>query len=502
MNSALETLHRDVGGDIIEPGAAEYESASRSLFASGSPAYVLRPNSVGAVQAGVRFATRERLVLSARGGGHGFPGFGTNDGGVVIDLSNLANVEIIDEEQHLVRIGGGATWGQVAAGLAPHGLAISSGDTKSVGVGGLTLTGGIGWKVRKYGLALDQVVAADVVIADGTVVHASAQENPELFWAIRGGGGNFGIVTAFEFAAHPTTDVFYGKIAFPASETASVLQGWADYLRSAADELTSVVTLANPSAGGPEAPLEIYVVFDGDAPELAADALDPIRRLGTVIDDDVAPTPYADTLADGATPPSGIRFVTRSAFVEKDSVPKVLQILAETAASNGSPAIGLRSVSGAVSRVPNDATAYAHRRAELMFATLTAGPAPAVKASEPTLDAIWAKLAAHVKGAYANFLTSATEADVAAIYPAETVSRLAAVKRHYDPGNVFARNHNVPPSSFRSDSASDSRSAKRKTRCPAPLARRPATKASSATRTAQRPQRVRVMTCTKASGGT
>jgi len=151
-----------------------------------------------------------------RGGGHGFPGFGTNDGGVVTDLSKLANVEIIDKERHLVRIGGGATWGQVAEALTPHGLAISSGDTKSVGVGGLTLTGGIGWKVRKYGLALDNVAATEVVTADGEVVHASAEENPELFWAIRGGGGNFGIVTAFDFAAHPTTDVFFGKIAFAA----------------------------------------------------------------------------------------------------------------------------------------------------------------------------------------------------------------------------------------------------------------------------------------------
>ena len=446
MNSAFETLRRDFGGDIIEPGAAEYESASRSLFASGSPAYVLRPQSVGDVQAGIRFAARSGLVLSVRGGGHGFPGFGTNDGGVVIDLSDLADVEIVDEEQHLVRVGGGATWGRVAAALAPHGLAISSGDTKSVGVGGLTLTGGIGWKVRKYGLALDNVVAAEVVLADGTVVQASAKENPELFWAIRGGGGNFGIVTSFEFAAHPTTDVFYGKIAFPASEAAGVLQGWADYLRSAPDELTSVVNLANPSAGGPEAPVEVYVAFDGDDPELAADAIDPIRRLGTVIDDDVALTPYADTLEDGASPPPGIQVVTRSAFVEKESVPEVLQILAEVAASKGSPVIGLRSVSGAVSRVPNDATAYAHRQAELLLVTLTAGPKPVVEAAAPALDAMWGRLAAHVNGAYANFLTSATEADVAATYPTETFRRLAALKRQYDPGNLFARNHNVPPS--------------------------------------------------------
>ncbi|MEV0151341.1 MULTISPECIES: FAD-binding oxidoreductase [unclassified Nonomuraea] len=445
MSSALETLRRDFGGDIIEPGGAEYESASRSVLASGSPAYVLRPRNVGDVRAGVGFAAATGLVLSVRGGGHAFAGFGTNDDGVVIDLRGLADVEVVDKERHLVRIGGGATWGQVAAALAPHGLAISSGDTRSVGVGGLTLTGGMGWKVRKYGLALDNLVAAEVVTAGGQVVEASAQENPELFWAIRGGGGNFGIVTAFEFAAHPTTDVFYGRIVFPASEAAGVLQGWADHLRTAPEELTSIVSFANPFAGGPEAPVEIQVAFDGDDPAVAARSIDPIRRLGTVIDDDVALKPYADTLVDGVTPPPGIRLVTRSAFVGEESVPEVLRILAETGASQGSPFIAVRSVGGAVSRVPDDATAYAHRRAELMVVTTSAGPEPVVEAARPALDAIWGRLAPHVDGAYANFLASATEEDVAAVYPTRTYQRLAAVKRRYDPGNLFAGNHNIRP---------------------------------------------------------
>ncbi|WP_101783091.1 FAD-binding oxidoreductase [Nonomuraea indica] len=445
MSSALETLRREFGGDIIEPGAAEYASASRSVLASGSPAYVLRPKSVGDVQAGVTFAAAAGLALSVRGGGHGFAGFGTNDGGVVIDLGLLASVEIIDEERHLVRIGGGATWGQVADVLAPHGLAISSGDTRGVGVGGLTLTGGIGWKVRKYGLALDNVVAAEVVTAGGAVVRAGAGENPELFWAIRGGGGNFGVVTAFEFAAHPTTDVFYGRIAFPASEAATVLRRWADHLRTAPEELTSVAEFANPFAGGPEAPVEIRVVFDGDDPELAAKAIDPIRRFGTVIGDDVALRPCAGTLVDGVTPPPGIRLVTRSAFVDEGAVPAVLRLLAKAGASQGSPFIAVRSVGGAVSRVPHDATAYAHRRAELMVVTTVVGPQPVVEAARPALDTLWTALAPHVNGAYANFLASATEADVAAIYPAPTYERLAAVKRHYDPGNLFAGNHNIRP---------------------------------------------------------
>jgi len=444
MSSALETLRRDFGGDIIEPGGADYESVSRTLLTSGKPAYVLRPGSVRDVQEGVRFAAGIGLSLSVRGGGHSFPGFGTNDGGVVIDLSRLASVEIIDSERHLVRIGGGATWGKVAAALAPHGLAISSGDTKSVGVGGLTLTGGIGWKVRKHGLALDNVVAAEVVTASGEVVPASAAQNPGLFWAIRGGGGNFGIVTSFDFVAHPTTDVFYGTITFPPSEAATVIQGWADYLRTAPDELTSTADLANPFRG-PGAPVEIHVAFDGDDPQLAAQAIDPIRRLGPVLDDDVAPRPYADTLEDGTPPPPGLAFAIRSAFVDRESVPAVLQILAEVRASERSPFIAVRSVGGAVSRVPGDATAYAHRQAELMFVTTSAGPESAVEAARPALETIWTRLAPHVSGAYANFLSAATAADVAAIYPPEVYRRLAAVKRQYDPGNLFARNHNIRP---------------------------------------------------------
>lgn len=445
MNSAIDTLRRDFGGDIIEPGAAEYASVSGSVLVPGSPAYVLRPRSVGDVQAGVGFAAGAGLVLSVRGGGHGFAGFGTNDDGVVIDLGELADVEVIDKERHLVRIGGGATWGRVAAALAPHGLAISSGDTRSVGVGGLTLTGGIGWKVRKYGLALDNMVAAEVVTASGEVVRATAEENPELFWAIRGGGGNFGIVTAFEFTAHPTTDVFFGRIAFPASEAATVLRGWADHLRTAPEELTSVVNLANPFLGGPRAPVEVHVAFDGDDAELAARAVDPIRRLGTVIADDVAVRPCADTLVDGVSPPPGIRLVTRSGFAGRESVPEILRILAEAGTAEGAPSISVRSVGGAVSRVPHDATAFAHRQAELMFATTVAGPMPVVEAARPALEALWARLAPHVSGAYANFLASAAEEDVAAIYPARTYERLAAVKRRYDPGNLFARNHNIRP---------------------------------------------------------
>ncbi|MFD6445112.1 FAD-binding oxidoreductase [Promicromonospora sp. NPDC060204] len=450
MTSALDTLRRDFGGDLIEPGDADYESVARSRLVAGSPAYVLRPKTVGDVQTAVRFASDSGLALSVRGGGHSFPGFSTNDGGIVIDLGELADVEVLaadpaDPERHLVRIGGGATWGQVVDALAPHDLAISSGDTRSVGVGGLTLSGGIGWKVRKYGLALDNVVAAQVVTADGGVVTASADEHPDLFWAIRGGGGNFGVVTSFDFAAHRTTRVFFGKVSFPAAEAATVLQGWADYLRTAPEELTSIANLANPLAGGPEAPVEIHVAFDGDDADAAARALEPLRKLGTVVADDVELMAYADVLVEGGTPPPGIHVVAHDGLVDQESVAETLRVLAETGTSPGAPSISIRSLGGAVSRVPGDATAYAHRGAELMVTTFTGGPAPVIEAARPVLDGLWGRLAPYLSGAYANFLTTADETDVTDVYPKSTYERLASVKRQYDPSNLFSRNHNVRP---------------------------------------------------------
>jgi len=216
-------------------------------------------------------------------------------------------------------------------------------------------------------------------------------------------------------------------------------------MRTAPEELTSIAVFANPLAGGPDAPVAIRVAFDGDNPQLAAQAIDPIRRLGSVIADDVALEPYADTLEDGGAPPPGIQFAARAAFVDRESVPDVVQVLAEARASEQSPVISVRSVGGAVSRVADDATAYSHRQAELMLVTITVGPKPVVEAARPALETIWGKLAPHVSGAYANFLSSASEEDAAAIYPAQTYNRLAAVKRRYDPANLFARNHNIRP---------------------------------------------------------
>jgi FAD/FMN-containing dehydrogenase len=276
-------------------------------------------------------------------------------------------------------------------------------------------------------------------------VYASEAEHADLFWALRGGGGNFGVVTAFDFAAHRSGTVFHGKIAFPAAETAAVLAGWAAYLRSAPDELTSIVTLANPMAGGAAAPIEVQVTVDDIDLGRAAAALDPIRRLGTVLDDDVVPMPYPDTLVEGAVPPPGLRFLVRSAYVDRESVPDAVGVLAEAATLPGSPTMQVRSLCGAVARVPDEATAYAHRQAELLVVTMTAGTTAVVEAARPRLDALWARLTPHVHGAYANFLSGTGEAELAAIYPRRTRDRLAEVKRRYDPENLLSGNHNIRP---------------------------------------------------------
>jgi len=443
--STMVHLDRAFSGDVIRPGDEAYETFRRTALRVGGPACILRPRSVSDVQLAVRCARESGLALAVRGGGHSFAGFGTNDGGIVIDLRRLNAVEPMDGPGHCVRIGGGATWGEVADVLQPRGLAISSGDTRSVGVAGLTLTGGIGWKARRRGLALDRLAAVEVVTAGGTRLRASVAEHPDLFWAVRGGGGNFGVVTEFEFVADRTTDVHFGRITYPAKEASRVLAGWAHYMSRAPGELTSIANLANPATGGPGAPVEVWVCCDSDDRDAVARALEPLRCLGTVLDDDVAQRRYSDILEDGGVLPPGFEVSTRSGFVNGDSVQGALDVVTESAAASGSPFISIRSVGGAISRIPASATAYAHRTAELLVVSISAGPDTAVAAARPAVDELWRRLAPQVEGAYANFTSSRGAADVSAIYPPETMRRLREAKRRYDADNLFAGNHNIEP---------------------------------------------------------
>lgn len=434
MLTTLEPHLTDFTGTVITPDLPEYAAAARTALVEAAPDIVLRPRDITDVQRAVRAAAASELPLAVRGGGHSFAGLGTVDGGIVIDLGSLDSVEVLDGGR--VVLGGGATWGGVAEALAPHGLAISSGDSASVGVGGLTLSGGIGWMVRSRGLALDSLVSAQLVTADGETLTASRDQHPDLFWALRGGGGGFGIVVAFEFQAQQLEAMTFGTIAYPAAETAQVIAGWAAHMRQAPRTLASTVRIADPFAGGVDAPIVITVAATD---EFAEAAIAPLRELGTVSSDDVRRRPYLDALEPGMTLPSGLRLTVRSGFVPAARVDAALAEVAAVASAPQPATIALHSLGGAVCDVGDDETAFTHRRAELLVTTFAGGPAAAFAGVRSGVDAVWSRLAPHTDGAYANFLDDSSPDAVASIHPEATLRALARIKSTYDPESLFSR---------------------------------------------------------------
>ena len=425
-------------GEVLAPGLDGYAEAAATVFATGTPDLVVRPADAAGVAAAVRYATAAGLAVTVRSGGHSMAGLSTHSGGMVIDLRHLSGVEVLDQKSRRVRIGAGATWGAVAAALAPYGLGLTAGDTREVGVGGLTLGGGIGWMVRRHGLAIDSLAAVDLVTADGERVHADAARHGDLFWAVRGGGGNFGVVTSFEFVAQPVGTVHFGAIAYRPSDLARLITGWRDLTRTGDENLTTSLSLLPPAPGEPAAAM-LQCCYSGDAAEAA---LHPFRALAPVTADTVRPMPYADVLVSAPDLPPGAGMEIRNALVpalDDATVGALVDLYADGAM------VELRALGGAVARVAPDATAYAHRDAEaLVVAGVMLPPgAPPHFAAEPL--ARWSAVADRSSGAYVNFLGTATDADVASVYPPATYRRLADVKRRYDPGNVFRRTHNVRP---------------------------------------------------------
>lgn len=419
----------------IRPGDEGYDAARTTITGTARPAVVLRPSTADEVVEGIRLARDEGLPLAVRSGGHNLLNFGNIDDGAVLDLSLLDTVEVLGDDR--VRIGTGATWGHVAEQLRPHGLAITSGDTMSVGVGGLTQAGGIGWLVRKHGLTIDSVVSAEVVTAAGEVVRASATENPDLFWAIRGGAGNFGVVTAFEFQAQRVSTIHFGSIAFALDDLPQLLKSWAGVMSTAPDELTTTLLLM-PGFGDFPAGVILFVAYCGDDPA----AIEPLRGIGTVVADEVVEKPYADVLEE-AHPPAGVLPVVGNTFVE--AVDDDLVSAVTAAYASGGRVVFLRSVGGAVGRVAPDATAFAHRSAEVLVVSAAFLPLDATPDQLESARAVWRGIGDQGIGSYAGFLGSDTEEDLATLWPAETRERLVAVKRTWDPDNTFRRNFNVSP---------------------------------------------------------
>jgi FAD/FMN-containing dehydrogenase len=417
----------------IRPGHTDYDEARTTIAGTAEPAVVLRPTTPQEVAASLHHARAEGLPLAIRSGGHNALGFGNIDGGVVLDVSGLDQVELLGDGR--VRIGAGATWGPAAAALAEHGLAITSGDTISVGVGGLTQAGGIGWMVRKYGLTIDSLLAADVVTAAGDVVRASATENEDLFWALRGGAGNFGVVTAFEFQAQPVSTVHFGTIAFALDDVPQLIKGWAGAMRGAPEELSTTLVLM-PGFGDFPAGAILYVCLASDDTA----ALEPLRTIGTVVAEDVSERPYAEILEE-AHPPEGVLPVIGNTLVE--SVDESLIEAIATAYAAGGRVVFLRSLGGAFGRVDSADTAFAHREAEALVVSAAFLPADSTEDQIAGARAVWRTIGDQGVGAYAGFLGSDTAEDLAALWPGETLERLREVKRTWDPENTFRRNFNV-----------------------------------------------------------
>jgi FAD/FMN-containing dehydrogenase len=442
----LMRLHeKALAVEALRPGDDGYDAATRVFFAAGAPALIVRPRNAEEVAAAVTHAVRRDLALSVRSGGHSPLGHSTNTAGMVIDLAHLDHVEILDRERRLVRVGGGATWGMVAAALDPHGWGLTAGDTAGVGVGGLTLGGGIGWMVRRHGLAIDNLAGARVVTADGRLLATSEHEHPDLFWALRGGGGNFGVVVDFDFVAQPVTTVHFGTVTYALDDPPGLLGRWGAAMRVAPEELSSTLVLMPSMPGAPPA-ARLLLCYAGEPGSTVADAdgaIEPLLELGSVSAARICERRYSEIL-EPAEHPQGVRLAVRNTLLPALDEAAVAAI-DRLHAGPGPMAIAVRSLGGAFGRVPADATAFAHRDAEAMVVCGVMLPEAATDAEVGRALAPWDAVAALGSGTYANFQGSETAADLAGIYPPSTYARLAAVKRTYDPRNRFARNHNVEP---------------------------------------------------------
>ncbi|UER55734.1 LLM class flavin-dependent oxidoreductase [Kineosporiaceae bacterium SCSIO 59966] len=419
----------------VEPGDAVYPSVRSGYMRGGSPGLVLRVSDATEVAQALAFARTQPVPLSVRSGGHGISGRSTNDGGIVIDLSRMNRVEVLDEANRLVRIEAGARWGHVAQALQPHGWALTSGDYGGVGVGGLATAGGIGFLSRQHGLTIDHVRGVEIVLADGTVTRASESENPDLFWAVRGAGFSFGVVTAFEFQVDEVGDVGFAQLVYDASDTADFLRRWGAAVEASPRDLTSFLIIGRPRSGRVIA--QTMTVIDSEDPDTVLDRLQPFAGIAPLLGQQVQLTPYAGIV----TPPVGANAgqgepVSRSGLLEH-LTPEFADDAARLIAGGETYWFQIRSMGGATADVAPGATAFAHRSAN--FHVVVMG------ASRARLDPVWDAMRRHFTGLYVSFETDTRPERVRDAYPPGTLERLRALKRRYDPDNVFRDNFAIEP---------------------------------------------------------
>ena len=425
--------------EAIAPGDAGYDRARSTYMREATPGLVLIAESPPQVAEAIAYAREQDVPLSVRSAGHGIHGLSTNDGGIIIDVSRLNEIEVIDEQTRRIHVGPGATWGHIAQELAKHGWAMSSGDYGDVGVGGLATAGGIGWMVRKHGLTIDHIVAAEIVLAGGRTLRADKDHHPELLWAIRGAGANFGIVTAIEFEAYETDDVIFGVFALDATDTESVLLQWGRYMEQAPRELTSFLNLTPARRGQPQPVAQILCVYASDDIPAAQAALEPMLTWAPVLDQQAQLLPYAALIAPHDSPHTGQAPIKPRTGLIEHMNQDVATALAHLIESRQIYLLQLRSIGGAVNDISPAETAYTHRTQNLFVSAFGGDP------QRRTLDALWETLAPHLNGLYINFESDTSLDRVRDAYPSPVFERLQRLKREYDPENIFNQNFNIPP---------------------------------------------------------
>jgi FAD/FMN-containing dehydrogenase len=443
--ASLQDLKAILRGRVIEPGDPDYEDARKVWNGTidKRPAAIVCAASVADVIATVRLVGAQKLPIAVRGGGHNVAGNATCDGGVVLDLSLMRSVHV-DPVRRTARVEGGAIWRDFDHETQAFGLAAPGGLVSSTGVAGLTLGGGFGYLSRLYGMVSDNLLSVDVVIADGSFLTANAESHPDLFWALRGGGGNFGVATSFEFRLHPLDGMYGGLITFPFEMAPAVLKRYREVCETAPDALTLYAGLLPGPEGGRIA--GVVVAFAGPENE-GRRWVQHIRDLGSVLMDTVARVPYTQIQQQmDAAYPKGLRNYWKSAYLF--GLPdQAIQILVDSIASAPSPLCQMivEQFGGAVTLLPGDATAFDHRAARYNVMILGLSTDPAHDAANARwARSVWQAMQPFATGgAYVNYLDA--DDDVHTAYRGAKYERLAALKRQYDPENLFRLNQNIAP---------------------------------------------------------
>lgn len=451
QHDIISELRAALSGRVIAPDDAGYDAA-RTVFYGGidrRPALIARVANAADVARVITHARATGLELAVRSGGHSVAGHSVSDGGIVLDLADMKALAI-DPERRTAWAEAGLTAGEYTAAAAAYGLATGFGDTGSVGIGGITLGGGVGYLVRKYGLTIDNLIAADIVTADGQLRRVDGATNPDLFWAIRGGGGNFGVATRFQFRLHEVDTIVGGMLLLPA--TPDVIAGFVAAAEAAPEELSTIANVM-PAPPMPFVPAEqrgrlvvmAIMAYAGPA-EAGQRALAPFRALATPVADLIRPMPYPEIYPpdEGGYHPTA---VARTMFVDSIDRGVAETIVDHLEASDAAMRVAqIRVLGGAMARVPPDATAFAHRASRIMVnvASFYQGSQDRAR-RDAWVSGFAAALRQDDAGAYVGFLGDEGAARVRAAYPAATWDRLRAIKARYDPANLFRLNQNIPP---------------------------------------------------------